>query len=264
MSRQPWCGSGFAKPVPLSKAERKRLRKLDARYKALFDKHADGDMPPEIAAKLESIEAAVAALQKEAYAERDLAVAGAFVTLAYDGSVRIERGFVRSEDEPKSKAKDKPKQSAKDAEGLAPLSEKLVAELTAYRTSALRNELARHPETALIALVHALTLATFFEGSEGSCLEIAPKSAWLSGHAPGIDDSPAERQIAERHASWGKRLPEESEALWTFIHGPQTRNGSTFWRIACRLPPMPSAHGIGLAARPRPMPYCLPARSRST
>jgi ParB family chromosome partitioning protein len=210
----------FAKPVPLSKAERKRLRKLEARYKVLFDKYADGEMPPEVGEKMERIEAAVEALQKEAYAPRDLALAGAFVTLANDGSVRIERGFVRAEDDPESKAEDKNgKRPAKDADGLAPLSEKLVAELTAYRTSALRNELAQHPATAFIALVHALTLATFFQGSQASCLEITPKSAWLSGHAPGIDESVAEKQIAERHASWAKRMPQEPKALWTFIHG---------------------------------------------
>jgi ParB family transcriptional regulator, chromosome partitioning protein len=210
----------FAKPVPLSKAERKRLRKLEARYKALFDKYPDGDVPPDIAAKMERIEAAVEALQKEAYTQRDIALAGVFVTLAHDGSVRIERGFVRPEDEPKSKAKaaDQENRPAKDADGLAPHSEKLVAELTAYRTSALRNELAQHPATALIALVHALALATFFQGSEASCLEIAPKSAWLSGHAPGIDESLAEKQTAERHAAWAKRLPQESETLWAFVH----------------------------------------------
>ena len=71
----------------------------------------------------------------------------------------------------------------------------------------------------MIALVHALALATFFEDSEGSCLEIKPKSARLSGHAPGIDESVAEQQIAERHAAWGKRLPREPEGLWDFIHG---------------------------------------------
>lgn len=43
--------------------------------------------------------------------------------------------------------------------------------------------------------------------------------AWLSGHMPGIDDSFAEQQIGERHAAWGKRLPDEPEVLWTFIHG---------------------------------------------
>jgi ParB family transcriptional regulator, chromosome partitioning protein len=215
----------FAKPAPLSKTERKRLHKLQARHDALCDKYPNGDVPADDAAKLgrieAAIEAAIEALRKEEYKARDIALAGAFVTLAGDGSVRIERGFVRGEDEPKSKtnAEQEGKRPAKDADGLAPLSEELVAELTAYRTSALRNELAQHPATALIALVHALTLATFFPGSGGSCLEIRPKSTWLSGHAPGIDESVAEQQTAERHAAWGKRLPRKPEALWTFVHG---------------------------------------------
>jgi hypothetical protein len=51
---------------------------------------------------------------------------------------------------------------------------------------------------ALIVLVHALALATFFKDSEGSCLEIVPESAWLSGHASGIGESVAEQQTAER------------------------------------------------------------------
>jgi ParB family transcriptional regulator, chromosome partitioning protein len=213
----------YAKPVPLSKAERQRLRKLQTRYDALSEKHQhDDEMPAKAAEQLGRIEAAIEALRREEYKARDIALAGAFVTLSGDGSVRIERGFVRSEDEPESKTKagdQEDKRPAKDADGLAPLSEKLVAELTAYRTSALRNELAQHPATALIALVHSLALATFYKASEGSCLEITPKSAWLSGHAPGIDESVAEKQIAERHGAWAKRLPREPEALWAFIHG---------------------------------------------
>jgi len=213
----------FPKSAPLSKTKRKRLRKLQARYDALCEKHQhDDDMPAKAAEQLERIEAAIAALDKHEYTAKDLALAGAFVAVAGDGSVRVERGFVRAEDEPKSKAgaaEPDGKRPAKDAEGLAPLSEKLVAELTAYRTSALRNELALNPVTALITLVHALALDTFFKGSEGSCLEITPKSVWLSGHAPGIEESVAEKQIAERHAAWGKRLPEDSEGLWSFICG---------------------------------------------
>jgi ParB family chromosome partitioning protein len=210
----------YAKPVPLSATERKKLRKLEARYKALFDKYSDRDVPPEAGAKLERIEKAVETFNREQYKARDVALAGAFVTLAGDGSVRVERGFVRSEDEAqsKAKAKDRKEHPTKDADGSASLSEKLVAELTAYRTSALRNELAQHPATALIALVHAMALATFGQSSDSSCLEIVPKSARLSGHAPGIDESVAETQIAERHQAWAKRLPQKPEALWTFIH----------------------------------------------
>jgi ParB family chromosome partitioning protein len=211
----------YAKPVPLSANERKKLRKLETRYKALFDKYADSDVPPEVGEKLERIEKGVEALNREQYKARDVALAGAFVTLSGDGSVRVERGYVRAEDEPKSKTKPEVRKNAeaKDGEGPAPLSEKLVAELTAFRTSALRNELAQHPATALIAVIHALTLATFFQGTDGSCLEIVPKSAFLSGHAPGIDESVAEKQIAERHQAWAKRMPQKPEALWTFIHG---------------------------------------------
>jgi len=56
-----------------------------------------------------------------------------------------------------------------------PLSEKLVAELTAYRTAGLRNALAEHPATALTAVVHALAAAAFYVGSgRSSCLEIVP------------------------------------------------------------------------------------------
>ncbi|TWB86882.1 ParB family chromosome partitioning protein [Bradyrhizobium macuxiense] len=212
----------YAKPLPLSKAERKRLQSLQARYDALCEKHQhDDEMPAKAAEQLGRIEAAIEALRREEYKAKDIARAGAFVTLAGDGSVRIERGFVRAEDESKSKAKaedDAGQRPAEDADGPTPLSEKLIAELTAYRTSALRNELAQHPATALLALVHALALATFFRGSAGSCLEITPRSAWLSGHAPGIDESVAERQTAERHAAWAKRLPQEAEALWTFLH----------------------------------------------
>ena len=222
LDREAWADMRrvFAKPVPISKAERKRLRKLQARLNALYDQYSDGDGPANVAAKMGRIQTAIEALSREEYKARDIALAGAFVTLANDGSVRVERGLVRAEDDPKSKAKAKQKDNcAKDADGLAPLSDKLVAELTAYRTSALRNELAQHPATTLVALVHALALATFFEDSEASCLQITPKSARLSGHAPGIDESVAEKQIAERHAAWGKRLPSDSEGFWTFIHG---------------------------------------------
>jgi ParB family transcriptional regulator, chromosome partitioning protein len=63
----------------------------------------------------------------------------------------------------------------------------------------------------------SVALAPLVSRYEGSCLEIKPKQAWLSGHAPGIDDSPAEQHTAERHAAWGKRLPKEPDQLWAFI-----------------------------------------------
>lgn len=206
----------FPEALPLSKKERQQLRKLECRYNALCDKYPDGDMPDEAATKLARIETAMQELAKEAYRPRDVKLAGAFVTLGQDGSLRVERGYVRAEDDPKSKRK--PKANGKETdEGVPVLSEKLVAELTAYRTSGLRNALAQHPGVALMALIHALTLDLFFEKREASCLEIVAKRTWLSGHAPGVDESAAERQTAERHHAWAKRLPRDDKKLWSFL-----------------------------------------------
>jgi ParB family transcriptional regulator, chromosome partitioning protein len=209
----------FAKAVKLTPRQRKQLHKLQVRHDALCDKYPDGDPSEADAAKLARIEAAIGALQQEEYRKQDVALAGAFVTLGHDGSVHVGRGFVRREDEPAPRAKPSGKDKTDTGHGATPLSEKLVAELTAHRTSALRNELARHPTTALLALIHALALDAFYQAREASCVEITAKRAWLSGHAPGIDESLAEQNTAKRHAGWGKRLPPESDALWTFLHG---------------------------------------------
>jgi ParB family chromosome partitioning protein len=99
-----------------------------------------------------------------------------------------------------------------------PLSEKLVAELTAYRTAGLRNALAEHSATALTAVVHAFAAATFYSWSDRlTCLEIVPRSASLSDHAPGIDEWPAMVAIAKRHASWERRLPQDAAEWWEFV-----------------------------------------------
>ena len=57
----------------------------------------------ELAAELDQIEAELAALEarEEVWTSADVAVAGAVLTLALDGSLWVERGFVRLEDEPK-------------------------------------------------------------------------------------------------------------------------------------------------------------------
>jgi ParB family transcriptional regulator, chromosome partitioning protein len=206
----------FPEPVPRTPTERKRLRKLKGRYDALCDKYPDGDLPAADQAKLARIEASIDALNKYAYRARDLALAGAFVALAHDGSVRVERGYVRPEHEPKAKPKAKGKAGA-EPDAPAGLSEKLVAELTAHRTMALRNELAKRPNMALIALTHRLALDSFYHATELSCLEVQARSAFLQTYAPGIEASIAGREIAGRHEAWGKRLPREADQLWAFI-----------------------------------------------
>ncbi len=208
--------------VKLSKNERKQLRKLQARCDALCEKYADAGMPEKIAAQCERLERAIEALDRHEFAGADFAIAGAIVTLSHDGEVRVERGLVRREDEPNKKSgkADKENTHGEEADGKASLSERLVADLTAHRTAGLRNELAQNSGMAVIATVHALAAATFFSSSgDVSCLQITPRNVSLASHASGIEESPASRQIAERHEAWAKRLPRDPATLWNFIHG---------------------------------------------
>jgi hypothetical protein len=58
-----------------------------------------------------------------------------------------------------------------DAEddGIKPLPDRLVAELTAYRTLALREALANDPDMAFVAVLHALCLAAFYHYGTPTC-----------------------------------------------------------------------------------------------
>lgn len=95
-----------------------------------------------------------------------------------------------------------------------------MLDLTAHRTQALRDALAANPTVALSAVVHGLALIAFYPPYERpSCLEIKGVSAYLDGHAPGIDDSPGGRRVAERHAHWASRLPKAAEDLWAYVQG---------------------------------------------
>jgi len=96
------------------------------------------------------------------YEADDLALAGAFVSIDSSGRLRVERGYVRPEDEPVEEVEDTGEVAPDEApaediddtvastmdeeeedDGLKPLSDRLVMELTAHRTLALRNALVR-------------------------------------------------------------------------------------------------------------------------
>jgi ParB family chromosome partitioning protein len=81
----------------------------------------------------------------------------------------------------------------------------LAADLTAHRTAALRAMLADRPSVALATTVHALALPVFFmTGDSGFGLHVVTPAL----RAEGIDDSPATKRMAERHAEWEARLPQ--------------------------------------------------------
>ena len=111
-----------------------------------------------------------------------------------------------------------------DSEPGRPLPERLVTELTAHRTLALREALAHNPDVAFVAVVHALALRAFYGQQSydpGSCLEIEAKSSALSGAGFGatLGATSAAQALARMHEAWGVQLPKKPRELWRLASG---------------------------------------------
>ena len=227
--------------VAIREALRLEADELEATY-------ADADEIPEaVDARLSEIETALEAFEQRPviYASEDVAHAGAFVSIDGSGKLRIERGYVRPEDEPPLtelevavdesedgvSATPAPSNAARavqstddgavhsepaeeEDEGLRPLPDKLLTELTAYRTLALREAIGRHPDVAFLAALHVLCLKLFYHYGYGSCLEIEPKTAAFGSLAPGLGDTFLAAGVDARHRQWSDQLPEEHGDLW--------------------------------------------------
>ncbi len=229
----------YPHPVERPEDETARMSALGEEYDALVSEwDAVEELPPEVEARFAEIDAALEAFgDGTAFDPEEIARGGVFVILGQDGVARVERGLIRPEDvpvvEPEAESEgeasggpasgeDSPSAEVEEADedAGAPLSERLVLDLTAHRTLALRDALGASPPVALLAVAHSLALFAFYPPYDrASCLEIKGVSAYLDGHAPGIDDTRAGLSIAERHERWAVRLPKEPSDLWAFVQG---------------------------------------------
>jgi ParB family transcriptional regulator, chromosome partitioning protein len=237
--------------IDLTDAERGAREVLQAELARLETAYATADELPEaVDQRLGEIETALAAFdeRRAIYDPTEVARAGAFVSIDGEGSLRIERGYVRREDEPRAQSVESDVQchplparepstamqcgvitignsdpvdsrgEGGEEEGrVKSLSERLVTELTAHRTLALRDALANEPGMAFVAVLHALCLGAFYRSPSGSCLEISAKSASLSAQAPGLADSISAKAIAGRHQQWAQQLPKDDKRLWDVL-----------------------------------------------
>lgn len=229
--------------IPLSPEEEATRDALKAEFDQLEEQYAEADeLPDEVDARLGEIETALEAFEDRpvTFDPEEIIRAGAFVSIAPDGSLRVERGFVRPEDEivpepdtdsgeadgtggaqpdaegsegETSSGTEEPSEPDED-EGLSPISDRLMSELTAHRTLGLRNALAERPDIAFVAALHALTLTVFYHYSSDSCLELGLKTVGFSAQTPNLNDSAIAEAANTRHEAWSKRLPKESDELW--------------------------------------------------
>ena len=201
-----------------------RLDSLAEEYDGLVGACGDDALSEEQDARLTAIDAELAAARPERFDPEAVARGGLYVVLAHEG-VRIERGFIRPEDEAEPEPDvegeadgggesepDAPDAPDDRAETRKTLSERLVADLTAHRTAALRDALAEQPQATFLAALHALTLQTFYRGAE-TCLDLRVSSLALEGYAEGLAETAAGRSLEARHALWAGQLPDDPEAL---------------------------------------------------
>lgn len=156
-------------------------------------------------------------------------------SFGHDGAIRIERGFIRPEDEPVvEQPADAGEPAAADGmesvsgeiepeaaepeelETATTLSDKLVEDLTYHRTAALQDRLAGNPDIALAAIVHALAVRTFYGAGYNphTCLKIEPAVVVFGN---GIADGKAAQAVAARHDQWARKLPKSGADLWEWI-----------------------------------------------
>jgi ParB family chromosome partitioning protein len=121
---------------------------------------------------------------------------------------------VETEGEAESSANPTGLAEADEDEGLKPIPDRLMTELTAYRTLALRQALGEQSDIAFLAALHALCIKIFYRYAVDSCLELDLKSVGFGAQAPGLNDTVLAACIERRHQAWVNVLPQEPTELW--------------------------------------------------
>ncbi|BAI71451.1 parB domain protein nuclease [Azospirillum sp. B510] len=108
-------------------------------------------------------------------------------------------------------------EAPKEEEGLRPLPDRLLTELSVHRTLALRDAVAGDPDIAFLAALHALCLRSFYQRGGGSCLDLELKSAGFGVQPPDLAASASAKAIDARQRSWGGQLPQAAADLWATL-----------------------------------------------
>lgn len=239
-------------PTDLTNEERTTFEALNAEYARLEAEYEGADeLPDDVDERLGEIETALNAFDQRPaiYDPADIARAGTFISIDADGSLSIDRGYVRPEDEAPVTIETDGGDASQGAEGsdpvappvpravitiggqsaeaeddeeetIKPLPERLVMELTAHRTLALRDALANNPHVALTALLHKLVTDTFQRSSTtGGCLEASVRHVFFPVQAADLKDSASAKTVSERQEAWKTDIPQEDQALWDWLDG---------------------------------------------
>ncbi len=226
--------------------QREKLREEQERLEAEYSDH--DELPDEIDQRLGEIEKQLDAFERRPaiYDPADIAIAGVFVSVDEDGALMIDRGWVRPEDEPAETVEGdapeaggddtdtdgattpnvqravitiggQPAEPEEEEETIKPLPERLVIELTAHRTVALREAVGANPHIAMTALLHRLARDTFKRSTTGSAVRVNVQNVSFPEQGIDLKDSAYAKSVDERHAGWKADLPADDDALWDWL-----------------------------------------------
>jgi ParB family chromosome partitioning protein len=230
--------------------EKKTLKALNTEQAKIEAEYQDAEeVPDEVDRRLGEIQEAIEAIEERplTFDPDEVKRAGAFISVSSDGRLRVERGFVRPEDEapePVESGEERehrgdeadpatpsiqrtvitlggqPAEADEEDEedGIKPLPERLMTELTVYRTLALRDAVAGNPHVATTVLLHKLVRDTFRHRTVISCLDASVREVLFPAQPDGLNDSPSAKAVEERHAGWKRDLPDDDDALWDWLN----------------------------------------------
>ncbi|HSV45270.1 MAG TPA: chromosome partitioning protein ParB, partial [Ramlibacter sp.] len=159
------------------------------------------------------------------YAPEVVTLAGAVVSVDHLGGVVVHRGLLRDDQAKALRAQERQEAGVAGSNsgegvgkpGRSGISERLAKRLSAHRTAALQAEVARHPEVALVAVVHRLALRIVCKayglGEMPINIEASPQDG-LEAHAPDVAQAPAATGLREVREAWADRLPDDPDALF--------------------------------------------------
>jgi ParB family chromosome partitioning protein len=119
-----------------------------------------------------------------------------------------------------------------------------MTELTAHRTLALREAVANDPDTAFLAVLHALCLKLFYRYALDTCLEVEAKSVLFGTQIEGLGDMAYARAIDTRHGTWAAQLPQDTADLWDALSALESDSRQALF-----------AHCVGLTINATCQPY---------
>ncbi len=259
--------------VPMTEDEVAARDALQNEFDQLEAKYAEADeLPDEVDQRLSEIETALATFNERpvVYEPDEIARAGAFISIDSAGVLHVERGYVQPEDElpvenehgdAEGDGTEPEKLSANSTEadldddpavddpdedetdGVRPLSDRLMTDLTTHRTLALREAVAHDPDVAFRAALYALCLKLFYRYGFDTCLEIDAKSV-LFGNASGLSDTLSAKAIDARHKQWSDCMPKNEGELWDALAELDSDSRHTLF-----------AHCVGLTINAVHQPY---------